>query len=63
MHVQLCLQEENAKTVTNLFIPIQKLAIDDVEKYKAKKYSDYIINKLCLLNHRLNELDSRRPIL
>lgn len=55
----------NAETVTNIFIPIQKLAIDEIEEHKetVKKYSIYITHKLCLLNHRLNELDSRRAIL
>lgn len=55
----------NSKTVTNIFIPIQKLAIDDIEKHKdnIKKYSNYITYKLCLLNHRLNELDLRSAIL
>lgn len=54
----------NAKTVTNIFIPIQKLAINEIEQHKEniRKYSNYITNKLCLLNHRLNELDSRRVI-
>ena len=55
----------NARTVTNIFIPIQKLAIDEIEEHKetVKKYSHYITYKLCLLNHRLNDLDLRRAML
>ena len=55
----------DSKTVTNIFIPIQKLAIDEIEEHKitVRKYSNYITYRLCMLNHRLNELNSRRVIL